>query len=45
MQLFPLKINNNERGPFGQGICTGGIEMIMLAHSELSLNIAIRDFF
>jgi hypothetical protein len=22
-----------------------GIEMIMLAHSELSLNIAIRDFF
>jgi hypothetical protein len=24
MQLFPLKINNNERGPFGQGIRTGG---------------------
>jgi hypothetical protein len=42
MQLL-LKINNNERGLSAKEFAAGGIEMIMLAHSELSLNL--RGFY
>jgi hypothetical protein len=34
MQLFLLKINNNERGLSAREFAAGGIEMIMLARTE-----------